>query len=385
MSRFALALTLGAALGVLTPCLVHAQEDDTTRARAEFQHGVDAFQNGDFQHALDAFQEAYRLAPHASVRLNIANCYQQLGRPVEALFHFERYLAEADHPTAAQRREIDSTIRELRQRIGTITFQVTPDGATITIDGADQRRAPVTEPVRVPQGRHSIQIQLDGYRTETQTIDVPGGGDSRVAIRLARADAAVATAPTTTTEPATTATTTEPSQPTPPTAVVEPVTTEPPPPQPTTSDASTTSSEDAHALAEPPPPSSESDGAGGIRITWPTILAASVTGAALVVGLITGPLALQANDRFNDDVAHASSPDPVTAADARADGLTAANDARTLAAVTDAMIVTTILGAAATVTLFILDQTNAPAEGEHVAVVPVISPYGAGVAALGRF
>jgi len=364
MSRFARGLTLATTLLALqlVASLALAQ-DDTTRAREEFQHGVELFQNSDYQRALDAFQEAYRLAPHASVRLNIANCYQQLNRPVEALFHFEHYLSEADHPSAAQRREIEASIRELRQRIGTITFQVTPDGATITIDSTDQRRAPVTEPVRVTQGRHSIEIRLDGYRTETQTVDVAGGSDARVAVRLSRAEA-VATAPVTTTEPVV-----APTEP-----VAEPVAT--PVVAPVVAP-----SEPVHEQ-EPPPPSG---GGGGIQITWPTILAASITGAALIAALITGPLALQANSRFNDDVAHAHDPDPVTAADARADGESQASTARTLAAVTDVMIVTTILGAAATTTLFILDQTNAPGSDERVAVVPVVTPYGVAITASGRF
>lgn len=369
MSRFACGLTLSAfvALHLCLGTVAFAQEDDTVRAREEFQHGVEFFQNNDYQRALDAFQEAYRLAPHASVRLNIANCYQQLSRPVEALFHFERYLAEADHPAAAQRREIESTIRELRQRIGTITFQVTPDGATITIDSTDQRRAPVTESVRVTQGRHTVEIRLDGYRTETQSVDVSGGGDARVAVRLARAEAAVG-ATTTTTTAVPTATTPAAST----TATVEPTTTE----QTTTTTTESTVPEEETTT--------ESGGGGGIQITWPTILAASITGAALITGLITGPLALRANDRFNDDVAHAHDPDP-DGANARLDGEMQASTARTLAAVTDVMIVTTILGAAATVTLFILDQTNAPQQGEHVAIVPVITPFGGGVTAIGQF
>lgn len=364
MSRFARGLSLATTLLALQliASLALAQ-DDTTRAREEFQHGVELFQNSDYQRALDAFQEAYRLAPHASVRLNIANCYQQLNRPVEALFHFEHYLSEADHPAAAQRREIEATIRELRLRIGTITFQVTPDGATITIDSTDQRRAPVTEPVRVTQGRHSIEIRLEGYRTETQAVDVAGGSDARVAVRLSRAEAA-ATAPVTGTEPAVT--------PTEPVVASEPVTT------PVVAPV-VTPSEPVHE--DEPAPS----GGGGIQITWPTILAASITGAALIAALITGPLALQANSRFNDDVAHAHDPDPVTAADARADGESQASTARTLAAVTDVMIVTTILGAAATTTLFILDQTNAQSSDERVAVLPVVTPYGAAVTAFGRF
>jgi hypothetical protein len=366
MSRFSCGLAL-ALLSFTIGASTALAQDDTARAHEEFQHGVEFFQNGDYQHALDSFQEAYRLAPHAAVRLNIANCYQQLNRPVEALFHFEHYLSEADHPSAAQRREIEATIRELRGRIGTITFQVTPDGATITIDGSDQRRAPVTEPVRVTQGRHSIEIRLDGYRTESQTVDVSGGSDARVAVRLARAEAvATAPPPSTTTEPVATTTTTP-----------EPVVTTTPEPTP----------EPVVATPEPerePEPQHPSSG-GGIQITWPTILAASVTGAALIVALITGPLALQANDRFNNDVTLAHGTDPTAAASAVMDGNSQASTARTLAAVTDVMIVTSVLGAAATVTLFILDQTNAPAADESVAVVPVITPFGGGITALGRF
>jgi len=348
-----------------------AAQDDTARAREEFNQGVAFFQSADYQRALDAFQEAYRLAPHASVRLNIANCYQQLDRPVEALFHFEHYLAEADHPTAAQRREIETTIRELRSRIGTLTFQVSPDGATITIDGTDQRRAPVSEPVRVVQGRHQIEIRLDGYRTETQTVEVAGGGDARVAIRLSRAEAvATTTAPTetTTTTVATTETTT-------------PAET---PPAETAATTTTTVPSEAVASTEP---AESSGGGGGLQISWPTILAASLTGAVLITALITGPLALQANDRFNNDVSIANDPGSSASlvAEARADGESQASLARTLAAVTDVMLVASILGAAATVTLFILDQTNAPQEGESVALVPVLVPQGGGLWAVGRF
>jgi hypothetical protein len=357
-----------------TPAL--AQEDDTTRARAEFQHGVEFFQQSDFQRALDAFQEAYRLAPHASVRLNIANCYVELRRPVEALFHFEHFLSEADHPPAAQRREVEATIRQLRSQIGTITFQVTPDGASITIDGSDTRRAPVVEPVRVPAGRHTVDIRLDGYRTETQTVEVTGGGDARVAIRLSRAEP-VATTTTATTTTTTTATATTPAE----TATTT---------TPTETDATTTPTETTTTSTATASVSTEDehhDDGGGLRITWPTILAAGVTGAAVITAIITGALSLSANSAFNADVADSNNP-LLSDADRMAaynDGLRDASNARTFAAVTDVMIVVSVLGAAATTTLFILDQTNAPQSGETVAVVPVITPWGGALTAAGRF
>ncbi len=367
-------VALLAALGALF-CFTGAAraQDDTARARTEFQHGVELFQESDYQRALDAFQEAYRLAPHASVRLNIANCYEQLGRPVEALFHFQHFLTEADHPAAAQRREIEASIRRLRQQVGTITFQVTPDGATITIDATATRRSPVTEPVDVTAGRHTIEVQLDGYRTETQTVEVTGGGDARVSLRLARQEpvAAATTTTTTTTEPTATETDTT-------------TTTE------TTTASTDTTTTTSLALANPTEPSEPSDGGGGIRIGIPTIVAGSVTIAALIVALITGPLALSANSAFERDVID-SNMDPVTGdlapadiAQARIDGQAHASQAQTFATVTDVMLVTAIVGAGVTTALFVLDQTGSSDE-DRVALIPVVTPQGAAISASGRF
>src|SRR6478609_6664356 len=54
----------------------HAPDGATrARARQNFQTGVAAYQRGDFSVALEAFLTAYRLAPHPTVRVNIANCY----------------------------------------------------------------------------------------------------------------------------------------------------------------------------------------------------------------------------------------------------------------------------------------------------------------------
>lgn len=360
VGSFAALGALVLSLFVLAPAPASAQEDDTTRARAEFQRGVEFFQGSDYQRALDAFQEAYRLAPHASVRLNIANSYEQLGRPVEALFHFEHYLTEADHPAAAQRREIEASIRRLRGQIGTITFQITPDGATITIDATDQRRSPVTEPVRVTAGRHTVEVRLDGYRTETQVVEVAGGADARVSLRLARQEAVA----TVTTPTDTTATTTAETEPV---VAVTPI------------ETTTTTT-----LVEPEP---AEGGGGGIRVGIPTIIAGSVTVAALIVALVTGPLALSANSAFERDVADANDVTitEVGREEARIDGRAHASEASTLATVTDVMIVTTIVGAGVTTALFILDQTSGGGDDQRVAVVPVFTPQGVAISASGRF
>ena len=89
----------------------HAQDGDRATARASFQNGVERFEAGDFEAALESFQSAYRLAPHYSVRVNMANCYERLARPIEALFNYERFISEAgENASEEQLQEVDSKV-----------------------------------------------------------------------------------------------------------------------------------------------------------------------------------------------------------------------------------------------------------------------------------
>lgn len=334
-------------------------DDERARARAEFERGVAAFGNSEYQTALDAFQEAYRLAPHPSVRLNIANCYQQMARPVEALFHFEHYLTEASSIPAPQRREIEATIRGLRGRVGTLTLQVTPDGAEIVIDGTATRRAPVSEPVRVVAGDHEVVISLDGFVRETQTVHVDGGGDTRVAVRLRRAETVAAVETVTTAETTSTETTS--------------------PETSAETSTETVATEPDERIAEETP----SDDGGGIRLSTPFFIAGGITVAAAIGWGVTGGIALSENGAFEADVVRANDPtlSDAVRAEARLNGMGHADSARTLAIVSDVLLVTTLVGLGATTFFFILAQTeddsgpdDTAALSPTVVVVPMIAP-----------
>ncbi len=393
-------------LGALFAAPAAAQEDREA-ARAEFEQGRRSFEAGAYREALEHFQEAYRLAPHPNVRVNIANCYDQLDRPIEAIFHFEHFLSEADHPPAAQRREVETAMRRLRERVGSISLQITPDGAQITIDGTEQRRAPVVEPVTVVAGSHTVEVQLEGYAPERQTVVVQGGGTARVALRLRRADAVVASAGTATTGTATsagtgtgtgstvatsgtgtTATAGTASTGTA-TATVSAGATTAGTTETTTTDTSDASTSDqttvatgADGLDEPQPASG-----GGLRITTPVIITAAVTGAALLGAVIFGPLALSANDSFEGAVRRSNDPalSPAERAQAVTDGQGAASDARTFAVVTDVMLITAAVGAGVTTALFIIAQGESDESEASASLVPVLGPEVGGLVVSGRF
>ena len=132
------------------------------QARVEFERGVARYSAGAYTSALEAFQSAYRIAPHPNVRVNIANCYERLDRPVEALFHFRRFLIEAADAPPAQRVEVEEAIARLGSSVGEVSLHILPDGAEVRVDGSDVRRAPILDPVPLRVGSHTVEVSAPG-------------------------------------------------------------------------------------------------------------------------------------------------------------------------------------------------------------------------------
>ncbi len=257
-----------------------AQEDDTARAKERFEHGVAEYEAGRFTEALDDFQEAYRLKPHPLVRVNIANCYDKLDRPVEASFHFELFLA-SKQGSDEQRDEIKEALKLLRKRIGKLVLSVSPDGARVTLDGSEERRAPIMEPITLRAGQHEIAVSLEGFDTLRRSVDVKAESSTEVSLRLTRPE--VAAAPEPLPEP--------------------PLTAEPGAASAEQAPATDAQPEPQAELEAPPAQATQSDDAsmrGGIpKGVW---IAGGVSLALVVGGTITGLLAGAAEQNFDDNL-----------------------------------------------------------------------------------
>lgn len=341
----ALALVI---LSTAAPAEVQAQaEDARDQARQNFGAGVEAFEAGQYETALGSFQEAYRLAPHPSVRVNMANCYEHLDRPLEAMFHYEHFLTESPDAPPAQRAEVEAALRGLRDRVGEVTVRVVPDGALVRIDEAEVRRTPILHTIRMVPGNHLLEVRAEGFRSVRREFIVEGGEPADIAIRLERGEDPVA-------EPLPAVTAAAPAAEgavvTAPRADLE-------------GELGAPGSDDV--TGEQPP----ADSGGGYVLTTPTIIAGAATGGFLVATVITGIMALGANGDFDDAVARSNDPSLSDAerAEARQDGLDAQDRANTLSTLTDVFLITTIVGAGATAALFFLTQ---PDEDEEVARGP---------------
>ncbi|MBX3276174.1 MAG: PEGA domain-containing protein [Sandaracinaceae bacterium] len=364
MTRFAIVF---AALTLFT-FGAHAQ-DDREQARAQFERGVGLYEAQDYAGALAAFQEAYRIAPHPTVRVNMANCYEHLNRPIEAIHHFERFLAESPGAPRPQRREVEGAVARLRGTVGEIRLAVTPDGARITIDEQETRIAPVLEPILMMVGTHSVVVAMDGYRTSRETIEVRAGDTQRVAIRLERGVDAPAV------------------------AAVEPV-----------REPIASASEAPAAAEDPDEPEAFADGSGGApaedggggftpRLTLPVVIFAAAAVGLGIGAIVTGSLAVAENDRFEEAVVRSNTaPTGAERRQARMDGESAADAANALSIVTDVLLIGTIAAAGAAAFFFIIDGLNDDAESivgreGGVLAAPTVSPQGdgGGVALIGWF
>jgi len=172
-----------------------AQADPKAAAREHFAKGVAAFDDRRFAEAAEEFEEAYRLSPAFVVLYNIGQVDVVLGRSVDAVDAFDKYLKEgASAVPPERRREVEGEIEKQAARIGTIAVRTFPDGAELRVDGRRIGITPLARPVRVTAGRHNVAATLAGRATQVRDVDV--GGRAEIALELtlepALADSAAA-------------------------------------------------------------------------------------------------------------------------------------------------------------------------------------------------
>ena len=173
-----------------------AETDAKAAAREHFQKGVAAFDERRFAEASEEFEAAYRLSPAFVVLYNIAQVDVILGRSVEAVDAFDKYLKQgASAISAERRREVQAEIEKQAARIGTIAVRSSPAGAELRVDGALVGKSPLAHPLRVTAGRHTVGAILDGHTPVVREVDVAGRAEIALELLLEPVAAPSAGAP----------------------------------------------------------------------------------------------------------------------------------------------------------------------------------------------
>jgi hypothetical protein len=201
--------------GESTPSASPAEDATTAEARALFNEGTEKARGGDWAVALTAFERSDALHRHAVTTYNIGFCERALGRYTRARKLLANALAEnAAHGGLQLPEDLGRAARaylaELESQIGHAVVTVSPEGASVLVDGRPLERAvtdgprPVlwagtrdpgaAEPVPastfqldLDPGTHVFVVSKASYRENASTWTIQPGNEASVGVTLAPA------------------------------------------------------------------------------------------------------------------------------------------------------------------------------------------------------
>jgi hypothetical protein len=167
-------------------------------AEALFDEGRRLMAQGQFADACAKFEGSERLDPGAGTMLNLADCYEKLGRTASAWAAFREAGSIAHNAGSADRAQIAADrAKALEARLSTLTI-VPWQGQVVDVkrDGVSVDPAMFNTPIPVDPGSHVIVASSPGKRQWSTTVDVVGDAAKvSVAVPILPEDAAIAAAP----------------------------------------------------------------------------------------------------------------------------------------------------------------------------------------------
>ena len=151
-------------------------QDPKVVARGKALDGTRIADEGQHARALELFQEAYALYPEPAYLYDMGVEFQALGRDVEALDAYRRFLADPKGTPRSLVTHASELLADLDKRLGEIQLRGAPDGAEIAIDDEPRGAAPAREPLRAKPGAHRVLLRRAGFEPFRADVQVPEGG-----------------------------------------------------------------------------------------------------------------------------------------------------------------------------------------------------------------
>lgn len=186
--RFLTALTL--ILCSTSVALAEPSPADRATARSLAGEGYQALQDKDYATAVDRFSRADALVHAPTLMIDWARSLSGLGKLVEAQERYEQIVREgvdAKAPKSWQRALADANteLAALKPRLAWVTISVSgADDAHVTIDGAAVPPAAVGVRRAVNPGPRLVRVQANGYLSQKKTLDLNEGAEEAVSFAL---------------------------------------------------------------------------------------------------------------------------------------------------------------------------------------------------------
>jgi hypothetical protein len=183
---------------LLVPVLAHAQTgplEKKTQADALFDDAKRLSAQGDFAKACPDYEASLQILPQLGVELNLADCYEKIGRLASAQAMWRLAAAAAAKANDARDAYARQRATDLEKRLDRLVIQVSApsSGLAVTRDGTPIIAALFGKEVPVDEGAHVIRATAGGAPAWEKTIEVSGEGQTMVVEIPAIGGASVAT------------------------------------------------------------------------------------------------------------------------------------------------------------------------------------------------
>lgn len=138
-------------------------------AREAYARGLESFRAQRYAEALLSFESSYRAEPRPEVLYNIGLVQRALGRYLDAVDSWERFLAgDTSAVGAAVTQQARDGVVALRSMVATVTLRAQPACDEVLIDGRPARvEAGV---IRVDPGQRVLECRASGYAPSRQDL-----------------------------------------------------------------------------------------------------------------------------------------------------------------------------------------------------------------------
>jgi hypothetical protein len=161
---------------------VGAQTSNKATAEALFTEGRTLAASGKCAEAIPKFQASQKLDPGVGTLLNLAECYEQVGKTASAWAEYREAISLARLAGSKEREELATErAKALEPKLSRLAIKVTGDasGVTITRDGEAVDSAELGVAIPVDPGNHVIEATAPGKQKFSQNIEIGDNADSK--------------------------------------------------------------------------------------------------------------------------------------------------------------------------------------------------------------
>jgi len=163
-----------------------ARADDAAGADALFSQAKALSSSGDFEAACPKFEASENLAPSLGTLLNLADCYEHVGKPASAKKRWDEAIEVAKAKSDDRAGFATDRANAIAPRVPKLTLSITTgaEALSVAIDGKKVPDGRWGLPIEIDPGPHQITVSRGDTVLETQSLEIAEGASSDLALDL---------------------------------------------------------------------------------------------------------------------------------------------------------------------------------------------------------